>query len=142
MKTNRTSRGLRNLNPGNIRRSKVRYRGERVESSDPEFRQFESIEAGYRAMFVLLHTYATRHDCTTLRRIISRYAPPSENNTEGYIRRVAAITGLDPDATLDTRSQRTMVDVVRAMSEVENGVPAVESEVLGGWRLFAADFCK
>lgn len=140
MKTVKMSRGLRNLNPGNIRRSAVRYKGERAASSDPEFRQFESIEAGYRAMFVLLHTYAVKHHCTTLRQIVSRYAPPSENDTDGYIRRVARATGFAPDLALDTLSQGVMIPLVRAMSEVENGVPAVESEVLGGWQLFVADF--
>jgi len=140
MKTNRKSRGLRNLNPGNIRRSAVRYKGERATSSDAEFRQFESIEAGYRAMFVLLHTYAVKHHLTTLRQIISRYAPPSENDTSAYLRRVVAATGLSPDEPLDTLDRDTMVGVVRAMSEVENGVKAVESEVVGGWSLFVADF--
>ena len=37
---------------------------------------------GYRAMFVLLHTYRVRHGCRTLREMISRYAPPMENHTE------------------------------------------------------------
>ena len=47
---------------------------------------------GYRAMFVLLHTYRVRHGCRTLREMISRYAPPMENHTENYIRAVAADT--------------------------------------------------
>ena len=54
------SRGLRNNNPGNIRRSKVRYRGEVHPSQDPEFRQFSAPEWGYRAIFVLLDTYRVR----------------------------------------------------------------------------------
>ena len=45
---------------------------------------------GYRAMFVLLHTYRVRHGCRTLREMILRYAPPVENHTENYIRAVAA----------------------------------------------------
>ena len=48
------SRGLDNRNPGNIRRSRVRYRGEVQPSGDADFKQFESMEWGYRAMFVLL----------------------------------------------------------------------------------------
>ena len=61
------SRGLRNRNPGNIRLGGFRYRGEK-RSSDTAFRQFESIEWGYRAMFVVLHTYAVKHNCNTLRK--------------------------------------------------------------------------
>ena len=40
---------------------------------------------GYRAMFVLLHTYRVRHGCRTLREMILRYAPPVENHTENYL---------------------------------------------------------
>lgn len=50
------SRGLSNCNPGNIRQSKVRYKGEVQPSRDPAFKQFESLAWGYRAVFVLLHT--------------------------------------------------------------------------------------
>ena len=55
------SRGLRNCNPGNIRQSKGRYKGEVRPSRDPAFKQFESLAWGYRAIFVLLDTYRTRH---------------------------------------------------------------------------------
>ena len=54
------SRGLRNRNPGNIRRSGVRYKGEVRPSTDPAFKQFGSMALGYRAIFVLLDTYRRR----------------------------------------------------------------------------------
>lgn len=141
MNTKKTmSRGLRNRNPGNIRRSGVRYKGECARSSDKEFRQFETVEWGYRAMFVLLHTYARRYGCRTVRDMISRYAPPSENDTEAYIRRVASISHIDPHGEIDTLDGGTMIAVVAAMSEVENGVKAVRDDVLRGWLLFAEEF--
>lgn len=140
MNTLKKSRGQRNLNPGNIRRSKVRYKGEKAESTDPEFRQFESIEWGYRAMFVLLHTYSVRYGCDTLSKMISRYAPPSENDTAAYIRRVALRTGIDPDRPIDTADASVMPKIVAAMSEVENGVGAIREEVLRGWQLYVDDF--
>ena len=96
------SRGLSNCNPGNIRQSKVRYKGEVQPSRDPAFKQFESLAWGYRAVFVLLHTYRVRHGLRTVRGMISRWAPPVENHTEAYIRAVAADTGIDPDEPLDT----------------------------------------
>ena len=136
------SRGLRNNNPGNIRLGSFKYKGERAKSSDVAFRQFESMEWGYRAMFVLLHTYALRYDCRTLRDIISRYAPSSENNTEAYIRRVASMTHLADDEQLDTLDRRVMVDVVSAMSAVENGREADLASVVAGWELFCADFAR
>ena len=90
------SRGLSNCNPGNIRQSKVRYKGEVQPSRDPAFKQFESLAWGYRAVFVLLHTYRVRHGLRTVRGMISRWAPPVENHTEAYIRAVAADTGARP----------------------------------------------
>lgn len=134
------SRGLRNNNPGNIRLGKVRYKGERAKSSDKAFRQFESMEWGYRAMFVLLHTYALKHNCHTLRKIINRYAPPSENHTENYIRRVTNATHLSPDERISTTDKGVMTAIVAAMSEVENGVKANMEDIWRGWELFIADF--
>ena len=134
------SRGLRNCNPGTIRLGKVRYKGEKHPSSDSAFRQFEAMEWGYRAMFVLLHTYAQRHGLKTLRQMINRYAPPSENHTEHYIRRVANATHLTPDEPICTTDGATMTAVVAAMSEVENGISANMGDVWRGWQLFISDF--
>ena len=88
------SRGLSNRNPGNIRQSAVRYKGEVRPSRDPAFKQFESMPWGYRAIFVLLDTYRIRHGLDTIRGMISRWAPPSENHTEIYIRAVADAVGI------------------------------------------------
>lgn len=130
------SRGLRNCNPGNIRRSKVHYLGEVRPSQDIDFKQFESMAYGYRAMFVLLDSYRRRYALNTLRQMLNRYAPPSENFTEGYIRFVSQKTGILPDEELNTRSERDMVPIISAMSEIENGVSADRSMVLEGWRMF------
>ena len=127
-------RGLRNRNPGNIRRSAVRYKGE-TEGGDAAFKSFRSMAWGYRAMFVLLHTYS-RNGYRTLRQMISRYAPPVENHTERYIRCVAEWSGTGADAPLDTLDAAEMISVVAAMSRMENGKEAVDADVREGWRLF------
>ena len=136
------SRGLRNCNPGNIRRSRTRYEGEVVPSGDSQFKQFESMGYGYRAMFVLLHTYRLRGYGATIEKMISRYAPPSENNTEGYIARVSVGSGIAKDCLLDTLSAEQMIPIVCAMSEVENGVAADRPTVERGWHWFARDYDK
>lgn len=130
------SRGLRNCNPGNIRRSRVRYAGEVVPSRDIEFKEFESMAYGYRAMFVLLDTYRRRYGLNTIRMMLNRYAPPEENFTEAYIRIVSQRTGIAPDQRLNTLSARDMIPVVCAMSAVENGEEAVREDVERGWQLY------
>lgn len=130
------SRGLRNRNPGNIRRSGVRYKGEVRPSTDPQFKQFGSMALGYRAIFVLLDTYRIRYGLDTVRTMISRWAPPSENDTAAYIDAVCRRTGLAPDRPIDTRDRATMVPLAAAISRVENGTDAVAEEVEAGWELF------
>ena len=133
------SRGLRNCNPGNIRRSRVRYKGEVLPSHDKEFKQFCSIAYGYRAMFVLLDSYRSKYGLCTIRQMLNRYAPPSENFTEGYIRFVASRTGIAPNEIVNTRAARDMVPIVAAMSEIENGKAAIISDVEAGWGLFESE---
>ncbi|MDE6046232.1 MAG: structural protein P5 [Alistipes sp.] len=130
------ARGLTNRNPGNIRRSAVRYRGEVQPSRDPAFKQFETMAWGYRAIFVLLDTYRVRHGLRTLAEMIARWAPPTENRTDAYIRAVAERTGLPADRPLNTRDRATMIPVAAAISRVENGVDADPREVEQGWELF------
>ena len=104
-------------------------------SRDSEFKQFESMAWGYRAMFVLLDTYHKRYGLNTIRGMISRYAPPTENHTAAYIAAVTEWTGLDADEPLDTRSRKVMVPIVMAMSRIENGTPARCTEVEEGFDL-------
>lgn len=131
------SRGLRNCNPGNIRQSRSNFKGEVRPSRDSAFKQFESMAYGYRAMFVLLNSYHKRYGLTTIREMISRWAPPTENFTEGYIRFVSERSGIAADVEVDSRSERDMVPIVAAMSEIENGVKAAMNDVYEGWKLFS-----
>lgn len=130
------SRGLRNFNPGNIRNSPTKYEGEIENATDRAFKRFASMAYGYRAMFMLLHTYQRRHGLNTIREMITRYAPPSENHTDEYVRAVAIWASLEPDRKITTTCRNFMVPVVAAMSRVENGVKAVMADVEAGWELF------
>lgn len=136
MTTGTLPRGVRNCNPGNIRRSAVRYLGEIVPSGDPEFRQFRSMAWGFRALFVLLDTYRRRYGLRTVARIISRWAPPSENHTGVYIRRVTAALGIAADAPLDLDDAATAQRLATAIATVECGVSPDPDDVEAGWRLF------
>lgn len=129
------SRGLRNNNPLNIRLSRTPWQGEVRPSQDKAFCQFRSPAYGYRAALKLLRNYSLVHGCHTVRTIISRWAPPSENDTKGYISTVCKLTGLDADRRIDVDDRRTMCGLAAAMSRVENGVPAVMADVEKGWDL-------
>ena len=48
------------------------------------FVEFESKPYAIRAWLVLMRTYR-RRGYTTIRQIVTRFAPPTENNTERYI---------------------------------------------------------
>lgn len=130
------SRGLSNCNPGNIRRSKVRYQGEVHPSRDASFKQFSAMEWGYRAIFVLLDTYRIRYGLDTVEGMISRWAPPSENHTTTYVRYVAQYVGVGEKEPIDTHNQRTMLRFAAAISRVENGAEAEMENVARGWELF------
>ncbi|MCC8062446.1 MAG: structural protein P5 [Rikenellaceae bacterium] len=130
------AKGLSNNNPGNIRISGTRYQGEIQPSKDRAFKQFESMAYGYRAMFMLLYTYQKRHGLRTIRQMISRWAPPTENHTDNYIACIAEWSGTGVDIGIDTLTKSTMVPVVAAMSRMENGIPAMMADVEAGWQLF------
>lgn len=130
------SRGLRNCNPGNIRHSIARFRGEVRPSRDTAFKEFSSLAWGYRAIFVVLNTYRKKHGLRTLPEMISRWAPPSENHTSAYIQAVQRMTGIPLDEPICTDDEQTMIPLAMAISQVENGVPASRADVEAGWRLY------
>jgi hypothetical protein len=129
-------RGLRNCNPGNIRLSKTTvWQGEIRPSRDKSFCCFESMAYGYRALIKLLRNYRKINGCRTMADFINRWAPPSENNTEGYIARVCREMGVTADYVPNVDNKDTMCAFAAAVSEVENGCPAVKTDVEAGWNL-------
>ncbi len=57
----------------------------------------------------------------TLSGLISSWAPPAENDTAGYIKKVAAATGIAPDAKIDLTDPAIQAKIIPAMSVMENG---------------------
>jgi hypothetical protein len=129
------ARGLNNNNPGNIVKGGATFQGERVSSSDRRFKEFVSLEYGYRAMFVLLKNYVRLHGCDTVRKVINRWAPPVENDTLRYVRFVSEKTGIAADMKFDPCDSNLMVKMVSAMSWMENGIKPDETEIEKGWEL-------
>ena len=68
-----------------------------AQQTDAAFCQFESMEYGWRAAFWLLtRTYYHTYRLFTIRAIVSKWAPPHENNTKAYIANVSKLTGIGP----------------------------------------------
>lgn len=128
------SRGIRNCNPGNIRKTDTKWKGE-VPGGDSAFETFVSMPYGYRALIKLLQNYQKNHRLRTIRQLISRWAPSSENNTEAYIATVAKETGFGRDQAIDMKERRTALLMASAISFVENGVKADMNDVMLGWEL-------
>lgn len=131
-------RGLRNNNPGNIRHNPdIPWLGTvpEEEKKDKTFEEFKSMAYGYRALLKLLRNYRKLHGMQTIKDIIHRYAPPVENNTDGYVQRVCKEMGVAPDYIPDIDDRETMCSLAAAISEVENGVPAYIPDVEHGWQL-------
>jgi hypothetical protein len=103
-------------------------------SADKAFKQFKNAAYGYRAAFVTLATYLSRGK-NTIDKIIRSWAPPSENNTPGYIEKVERWSGVAKDKVLTAESGEDYVKIVIAMSRVENGVDAVPVDVRCGFNL-------
>lgn len=131
-------RGLRNNNPLNIEKTKGSnpWQGEIVPSADSRFAQFTSIAYGYRAAFKLLNNYQRKYGLDTLRKLISRWAPSTENNTDKYVEFVAERSLVSPDVRITITNKDIMIAVVAAMSAYENGINANMRDVESGWDLF------
>lgn len=118
-------RGIRNNNPLNIRKGN-NWKGERQNPTDKSFEEFVSMEYGIRAGFVLLRNYITGYSgktapFDTVRKIVKRWAPPSENATQKYIDFVSKDMNVSPDMKLSFKDKKTMVSLVNAMIFVECG---------------------
>lgn len=128
-------RGLRNNNPGNLRRSSDNWQGLRPVQADPEFFQFETMAYGYRALIRTLQNYRRIHGLRTIKEMIARWAPQHENDTPGYLRAVCQDLQVPDSYVPDVDDRDTMCALAAAISRVENGTPARMEEVQEGWGL-------
>jgi hypothetical protein len=126
-------RGLRNNNPLNIRHNADVFQDE-IKGEDKAFKTFSSMPYGYRAAFVTLGTYLSR-GYNTIEKIITKWTPPSENNTQGYIANVEKWSGVPRHKELTAASGTDYIMIIAAMSAVENGKNADISEVKAGFKL-------
>ncbi len=113
--------GIRNNNPGNIRRSKDPWQGLAPQQSDKQFFQFTAPVWGIRAMARVLMTYRDKYGCMTITDLISKWAPPSENNTQKYIETVSKLCNVGALSFFDVQQYDSMRLIIPAMIRVECG---------------------
>lgn len=114
--------GLRNNNPGNLRplSGGAKWMGEIEPDLVRNFSRFQDIAYGMRAMITDIVGDIVRDGANTLRKLITAYAPPGENNTAAYIQAVAAKTGLNPDQVIEV-NEPTIRKIILAKIAVEIG---------------------
>ncbi len=113
-------RGIRNMNPGNIRHGGGKWQGMAEVQGDPEYIQFVSPVYGIRAMGKLLLNYQSMYGLKTIREIINRWAPPIENETTAYVRHVSSLMGWPEDYPITVAG--VLPKLVKAIILHENGV--------------------
>lgn len=113
------TRGVKNNNPGNLRKSATRWLGKINPSTDPAFEQFQSMEYGARASMINARTWYNR-GLNTIEKLISKWAPPSENDTESYIRFVSHFTGI-PRSSVFALTPENLQAIGYAIAVQENG---------------------
>lgn len=117
-KTN-APRGVRNNNPLNIRTGND-WKGEAV-GNDSAFEVFTSPEYSFRAGAITLRNYRKKYGLTTVREIISRWSPSSENDTAAYIAMVCHELNVTENQTLNLSDDKLLARLMLAMSIMENG---------------------
>ena len=128
--------GLRNNNPLNIRKGKSQWKGQRPPlggGREGPFCQFETMEWGLRAAFCLLRTYSKKYKATCIRDIVTRWAPPNENNTQKYIRDVCMMTGFGGNQRL---TETDWPKLVKAMAKIECGAELSDATINRAFQMY------
>lgn len=128
------TRGERNNNPLNIRRTTDRWLGMAAEQTDSEFVVFTDVKYGIRAAIKIIRRYVLQFHCNTIRKIITRWAPPTENKTDAYVAYVAHHAGLNADALIPASDIASFSLIICAMSFYESNMAIQPSTIIGWWK--------
>lgn len=124
--------GIRNNNWLNIRKDSQQWQGEVL--TDNAFEKFQTVEYGLRAAIKTLKTYYTNYGCKTIQTLVSRWAPPVENNSIVYINNVSKRTGINKDTVL-TFDKATILKLISAMAVQEVGKAPTQIQLNTAWEM-------
>lgn len=137
--SNGKNRSFRNNNFGNL--NYIGQEGATLEAKNSKgearFARFNTPEEGMRALANQVSLYSTGRSkaagyqkLETVSQIISKWAPPKENDTNGYIKAVSAKLGVKPTDKIDTSDQNVMTALIRAIATHEGGNPQVTDDYI------------
>jgi putative uncharacterized protein HCM2.0049c len=119
--------GIRNNNPGNIEWGSPWQGLKKRGPKSGRFAEFESPVYGIRALAVLLITYYDKRKARdgskidTIREVIERWAPPSENDTGAYAKQVAKLLKMTSSTRINMHDYDTIRGIVCGIIRHENG---------------------
>jgi hypothetical protein len=133
----RTPRGIRNHNPGNIKKGDP-WQGlagpdemTPAQKAERVFCVFRAAPWGIRAVARILIHYQDRRGIRTVAGAIARWAPPGpENDTRAYVAAVCARTGFAAGAELDFHRYDHARPLIEAIIAHENGCQPYPDAVL------------
>jgi hypothetical protein len=103
--------GIRNNNPGNLR-------------PGGNFAQYPDMQTGLTALDNNLQSYG-KQGVNTISGVISKWAPPNENDTNGYIKEVSQRLGVGPNQKIDLTNPLVRQSISTAIALRENGPSGV-----------------
>lgn len=137
--------GVRLNNPGNLEwgapweglvpRENSRYYKTGT-APQQRFCEFKDAASGIRAIMRTLITYADKRKAAdgsaidTVREVVSRWAPPTENNTNAYAAHVAKLMGVHPDEPINVKDYQTAYGLVTGIIAHENAGYAYPAAVV------------
>lgn len=88
----------------------------------PRFARFDTAIHGIRAIAKQLIVYQDKHGLHTIRAMINRWAPPSDDNdTSAYVEAVSGHVGVTPDETINVHDIDILLGMVCGIINQENG---------------------
>lgn len=132
--------GRRNKNPLNVRyNAKNDWFGrDRKEGTPDGFETFISTAHGVRAADKVLESYS-EYGINSVREVINRFAPPNENDTDGYVDFVAKELGIGADDRINLRNPQTRTELLKAMVQMESPDVTLTDDQITSARLLNED---
>lgn len=121
-------------NPFNLKAVAANKWNGKTTKEGATFESFDTLENGVRAGIKVLKTYFSKYNLNTVAKIIPRFAPKNENDTEGYIKFVCSELGVERNEMLSA-DKETLWELSSAVCKMENGYELSRQTYETAWQL-------